>query len=355
MTTGDQGNNPWAWSGLLRWSLNYVDGTVDRPDATPMSAEDKAFLEKVMKDGIVDEGERMKFILKEATNAMEYYRARAAENENIGDPPITDEALEDLLVELRDIVEQIDFARAFCSLQGLPFLLGCIQQPEIPASIRHVCLGLLSTLGQNNPPVQQQLLELGALKILSDLFFDEATSTATKAKVMQSMSSLICNHEVCETVFTQLPQSPELFLAGLDPASASTSLRSKSLFFLRALVTSDLATSSRIRTFQKPILLVADGDSYLGEAASSELRELAIAFLERLLEDRKGGARLLLTRKNALAALGVQRISALRSLTGEDREFAQVELEHWENVMTLLSRATPEEESKDEETLLIKS
>lgn len=198
MTGGDQGNNPWAWTGLLKWSLNYVDGTKDVSDITPMSAEDKAFLEKVMREGIVDEGERMKFILTEATNAMEYYRSLAAESAGNVDPPITEDALEDLLQELRDIVEQIDYARAFCSLQGLPFLLGCIQQFEVPVTIRHVCLGILATLGQNNPPVQQQLLEMGALKTLSDLFFNEATADATKAKLMQSMSSLVRNHEVSD-------------------------------------------------------------------------------------------------------------------------------------------------------------
>mmetsp|Transcript_88335 Transcript_88335/g.245902 ORF Transcript_88335/g.245902 Transcript_88335/m.245902 type:complete len:342 (+) Transcript_88335:91-1116(+) len=340
--TGDQGNNPWAWAGLLKWSLNHVDGTKDNSEMTPMSPEDRAFLEKVMREGIVDEGERMKFILTEATKAMEYYRSLATDSSSAGDPPITEGALEDLLQELRDVVEQIDFARAFCSLQGLPFLLGCVQQPEVPESIRQVSLGILSTLSQNNPPVQQQLLEMGAIKTLSDLFFEDTTSNATKAKIMQSISSMVRNHELSENVFVSLPQAPELLVAGLDPASASLSLRSKTLFFLRALVTSDLAKSSQIQTFQNAVLLVAD-DSYLGEAVAPELREMAIAQLENLLVDRKGGASIILQRKDKLAALGVQRIASLRALKGEDRELAQVELDHWENFMVLLARAEPDQ------------
>lgn len=342
-----QASNPWAWTGLLKWSLNYMDGTRDTSDVSPMSEEDKAFLEKVMSEGIVDEAERMKFILTEATNAMEYYRS------NVGDPPITEEALEELLQELRDIVEQIDYARAFCSLQGLPFLLGCIQQEEVPVSIRQVCLGILSTLGQNNPPVQQQLLEMGAIKTLSDLFFDTQTTNATKTKIMQTLSSIVRNHELAENVFEQLPQSPSLFLEGLNPTTASVSLRTKSIFFLRALVTSDLATSARLRTFEGAIMLVVDTCLLTVDdetnTTSLELREMAIALVEKLLMDKKGGVKILLRRKDELVRIGVKRISSLRTLSGDDRELAQTELESWENVMVLLSRAEPEEADESKE------
>lgn len=66
---------------------------------------------------------------------------------------------------------------------------------------------------------------------------------------------------------------------------------------------------------------------------------MAVALLERLLEDQKGGAQIVLEKKDALIALGVQHITALRALMGEDREFAQVELEHWEGLMILLARS----------------
>ena len=71
-----------------------------------MSKEDREFLEKVMAEGIIDENERMKFILQEATKALEYYKAKFQGDSDVGDPPISDDDLEDLLQELRDIVEQ---------------------------------------------------------------------------------------------------------------------------------------------------------------------------------------------------------------------------------------------------------
>jgi hypothetical protein len=205
-------------------------------------------------------------------------------------------------------------------------------------------LGILSTLGQNNPPVQQQLLEMGAIKTLSDLFFDAKTTNATKTRIMQTLSSIVRNHELAENVFEQLPQSPELFLEGLNPTTASLSLRIKSIFFLRALVTSDLATSTRLQTFEKAIWLTVDTCLEDNSNTSLELREMAIALLEKLLVDKKGGVKILLQRKNELVQMGVKRIASLRKLSSEDRALAQTELDSWENVMVLLARSEPENE-----------
>eukprot|EP00934_Nitzschia_sp_Nitz4_P008134 Nitzschia sp. Nitz4//scaffold29_size155292//23429//24490//NITZ4_002639-RA/size155292-processed-gene-0.6-mRNA-1//1//CDS//3329546391//8124//frame0 len=351
---GDESDNPWAWTGLLKWSLNYVDGTADNANFTPMSKEDREFLEKVMQDGIVDEGERMKFILEEASKAMEYYRVSSIdEDEEVDAPPIEEEDLVELLQELRDIVEQIDYARAFCSLQGIPFLLGCIQQPAVPVSIRSVSLGIIATIAQNNPSVQHQLLEMGTIKSLCDLFYAQTSGDAFKAKIMQSISSIVRNHDLGEQVFANLPQAPQLFADGLAESS-SVSLRSKTLFFLRALVTSDTSDIERIKKFQTNIETVRD--SYLLASVDPSLREMTVAFVNQLLQDRKGGVQVLLERKSELVALGIQRISALRALTGDEREYGAVELEHWENAMLLLSRAEPETgNTASDQTLLLKN
>lgn len=330
-------NNPWAWLGLLKWSLSYSDGTRSSDGVSPMSPEDKAFLEKVMTEGIIDENERMKVILQEATKAMEYYKSKALGDADVSDPPIAEDDLEDLLQELRDIVEQIDYARAFCSLQGLPFLIGCIQEREaVPENIRMTCLGTISTLCQNNEPVQKLLLEIGAIKALSDLFFLEDTSMKMKAKIMQGIGSIVRSHEMAEAVFCSLPQAPSLFAEGLNPKSSSLQLQSRTLFFFRALITSDTADTARASRFENVVLCVAD--YYLEESISPDLREMAIAFLQQLLEQKKG-VDIVLKRRDALAALGVKRISKLRTLTGEDKDFAQQELDSWEAFMLLLARA----------------
>eukprot|EP00339_Tiarina_fusa_P027172 CAMPEP_0117069882 /NCGR_PEP_ID=MMETSP0472-20121206/49044_1 /TAXON_ID=693140 ORGANISM="Tiarina fusus, Strain LIS" /NCGR_SAMPLE_ID=MMETSP0472 /ASSEMBLY_ACC=CAM_ASM_000603 /LENGTH=322 /DNA_ID=CAMNT_0004792659 /DNA_START=197 /DNA_END=1165 /DNA_ORIENTATION=- len=310
-------SDPWAWLGLLKWSLNYVDGTRDNSDAVPMSAEDREFLEKVMKEGIIDENERMKEILRESAATMEYYKTQNTGGGG-GDPPLSTDDLEDLFQELRDY------------------------ESSIPQSIRSSCLGILSTLAQNNPHVQRELLEMGACKTLSDLFFASSSSASSKslqAKVMQAMSSMVRNNEIAEEVFCKLPQAPALFMKGLalSEGNNSTSLRTKSLFFLKALLTSDASTPERVKTFQTAIIHIVD--HYLDVELSPDLREMAISLLEQVfgrtllsLEILAGG------RKDVLVARAVQRIAQIRALTGEGTEFAQTELEHWENLLVVLAR-----------------
>ena len=396
MSGGGGGADPWAWLGLLKWSLSYSDGTRDNSDISPMSPEDRAFLEKVMKEGIIDENERMKFILEQTTSFFDYCKARAATAESDesksdvpADPPISEQDLQDLLLELQDIVEQIDFARAFCSLKGLPFLLGCVSSSSssssstttassnesvIPESIRLSCLGILATLCQNNPPVQQELLELGALKTLSEVYFaysaDECVNKSNndpqqqkqrqkyRAKLMQAISANVRNHPVAETVFTHLEQAPTLFQSGLDISGASSQLQSRTLFFLRALVTSDDADAKRVETFEPAIAYVVD--NYLNLSDNPDLVESSLGMIEQLLqpppiatkdnnnddnkdtedEAKKSPPRdipkCLLDRKEALDKLGRQKVNDLQSLTGDDREFAQVELDLWLSVLKLL-------------------
>lgn len=351
------GGDPWAWLGLLKWTLAHQDGTRPSDESmTPMSKEDREFLEKVMKEGIIDENERMKVILQEFSKAMDYYRSQQQPPKNDveemkEEPPISTEDLEDLLQELRDIVENIDWARAFVSIKGLNYLMGAITvTPDgagvdaIPESIRNLCLGILATLAQNNPPVQKELLEMGAIKALSDLFLAEHTPVTTKARIMQSLSAVVRNDELTEGVFDRLPQSPGLMVQGLDmdPGISNDSLRSKTLFFLSAFLTADTATSVRAEKFAGAIAMIA-GPQYLGERSDSSLRESSIGLLRQLLE-RHMSIPLLLERKDMLASLGVQRISQLRASadTREDAHVTQQELNDWESFLILLARAKPE-------------
>eukprot|EP00980_Cylindrotheca_fusiformis_P015433 scaffold4343_cov144-Cylindrotheca_fusiformis.AAC.11 len=158
---------------------------------------------------------------------------------------------------------------------------------------------------------------------------------AMKAKLMQAVSAIVRNHEVAESVFCNLPQSPALLAEGLNVQS-SKQLKSRTLFFFRALITSDTAGPTRSELFASAIIYIID--NYLDESNPADLREMAIELLEQLLQ-RKLATATILKRKDFLAALGVSRISSLRSLSGEEKEYAASELEHWESFMILLARA----------------
>ena len=342
MTSGGNNSNPWAWLGLMKWSLEYTDGTKPTSDAR-MSAEDRAFLEKVMAEGIIDENERMKTILKEVTAQMESWRTNASDCSREDE-----DTVEDLLDELRFIVEQIDYARAFQAMGGLSFLLGCVQRIEsIPRSTRLMCMGLIATLCQHNPPLQKELLELGSLRVLSNLFFEtqpeDDKDGQMRAKIMQAISANVRSHAMAEAVFCELEQAPQLLAQGLDPAAPQV-LRKRTLFFLRALVTSDCATKEWIQRFAALIVHAIDqnlleDDPTKRDDSYSELVEMTLAMVEQILEQRKR-VNEVLSRKDPIVAVAVKRVTALRALTGEDREFADIELKLWESVLLLLARAT---------------
>jgi hsp70-interacting protein len=377
------GGDPFAWLGLLKWSLSYSDGTSEGTQRQPMSAEDREFLETVMREGIVDESERMKEILRQVAQAVEEWKEdsepaggeQAGQGDDHGKKERQEREVSGLLDELRDIVENVDYARALCALKGLPFLIGCARERgRVPRSVRARCLSALAAAAQNNPPVQRGLLELGALGALSDLYFCEDRHSAdddadgeVRARILQALSAAVRGHELAEQVFGGLDQAPAVLGAGLGLAGPSPSaadaaaavppaVRRRALFLLRALVASDYADPGLADRFAVPIAGVAaraalgrdggggDGANEGGDsraaAASAELEEMGLSLLVQVLEQKRG-AGAVLPLKDALAGAGVERISALRRLEGEEREDAARELELWERLLRLLAEAAP--------------
>lgn len=305
-----------------------------------MSPEDREFLEKVMKEGIINEGDRMQEILKSVTETITQWK----------DSPWTQsqaEETEDALQELRDIVEQIDYARAFASMKGLPFLMGCAQEREhVPPSTRMLCLGIIATMAGNNPPIQKELLEMGAIRTLSEMFFAEQehdTNGKMRSRIMQALSAMIRSHDLAEQVFCRTEQAASLMESGLGlQKEEPTVLRQRTLFLLRALVTSDSADRDRIVRFGASIGFVSD--QFTVADADDRLREMTLGLLQQILEQGKS-VNVVLEQKNTLAARAVERVAALRALTGDDGEYAATELELWESILVLLARTTPDEVS----------
>lgn len=329
--TMSSNNNPWAWLGLLKWSLSYTDGTAPSNLNSQLSAEDKAFLEAVMQEGIIDENERMKTILKEMMELLEKWRTDGTRTEE------EVERVDDLLEELRDIVEQIDYSRAFAAIKGLDFVLGCVQEESIPTSTKIGCLGLMSTLCQHNPPVQQQFLELGSIRILSDIFFatsESGDSAQFQAKLVQAISANVRSFELAEAVFSQLEQAPALINRGLESSSAQ--LKKRTLFFLRAFLTSDVSEQLRVARFANSISCCID-HFVLNAACDGELAEIAVSLVNQLLE-KQFAVDTILERKTDIVGRGVKRVSDLRKLTGEDADLHRTELEQWESCIQLLAR-----------------
>ena len=388
-------SDPFAWLGLLQWSLKYSDGTHPSSDdnVTPMSAEDKAFLEMVMKEGIINENERMKTILYQVTQQIEIWKTQSVSTDFTAATKLDDDAsvdtVYDLLQELRDIVEQIDFARAFMSMKGITFLLGCIENKEniyLPMNIRQLSCAIIATLCQHNPPVQKECIELGAIKILYQLL-DQFTNKYDNTdeddehrksdalfceRIIQAISAIVRSYDLAESLFCQLEQANDIFRLGFmgahdnsidtavepqeqSPRVPPLNVRKRTLFFLRALITSDTTSIQRIQQFQSHIVYVIDhillplnesdtttqSNTSKNTNVDDEIIEMALGMIQQLLEQRIS-VNAILTRKHPLAATAVQRISILRKQQGSPNDNVAVELELWERLLSLLADAKPD-------------
>jgi hsp70-interacting protein len=380
----------WAWLGLLKWSLTYVDGTVpseDSPDFQQMSEEDKKFLEEVMQNGVINEGDRLKTILNQCVAYLDSIKddgkkepvdgesaaAQVNQNEEENSNPIpSEEEVKELLQEVQDIIGQIDFAKSFAAIGGIPFLIGCASQTNtVPQSVRAACLAVLGTLCQNNPSVQYTMLEQGNIPKLINIFFAEYvngvsngngdSSSPVQVRAVQAMSCFIRNHDVAEKIFCMNQEGKKMINCalgiysqtqestqtnGLPLPAPSTSLRSKALFFLQALLTSDSSDQERIRFFTDPIQYVATYFLDPNMEADSNIRETALSMLTRIM-DQKKGVNAILDVKNSLVGLGVKRVAEMRALEGEEKDYVEEELRLWEKLITEVARGIRDESNPD--------
>lgn len=369
---GGGGNNPNAWLGLLKWSLAYSDGTKPSGEnMKQMSKEDIAFLESVMKDGIIDEGERMKTILKDLTDSLEVmlgggFVAAASDTSDEQEEKrkeLDEDDMLDLMQELRDIVEQIDYARAFMAMGGIPFLLGCAASAA-PKSIKKGALSILSTMCQNNPPVQLSLLEQGHMPPLIQIFFDYTPGMdsdnegddSIREKVVQALSASIRGHSMAEHIFCQNEHGRLMLQLGLgmqkSAAAAaaaadkkpSDQLRKRSLFLLRAILTSDEATDECHKQYQSMISYICTHEINEEWEGNAEIREMNLAMLSQLLTKdppHKVASDTILSHKNQIGSFGVKRIDCIRKMEegSDEREYASLELEEWERIMVALAES----------------
>lgn len=122
-----------------------------------------------------------------------------------------------MLEELQEHVESIDMANDLHSIGGLVPLLDYLKNPN--ADIRSRAAEVVSTIVQNNPKSQQQVIECNGLeRLLVNFNFDDNIKVRTKA--LGAISSLIRHNKVATDAF-RLSNG----YAGLRQALASEDLR----------------------------------------------------------------------------------------------------------------------------------
>lgn len=227
------------WLGLLKWSLAVGDGT-SASEAKEMSAEDQAWLETVMREGVRDDPQRMDEVMQKVKQLLG------------GSSEVDLEVLQEDLEEVRDIVEQIDMAQVFTKFGGCDLLVGLAEErTKYPVELRALAVAIVGTVAQNNVTVQDILFNKQIVQRISRcLIASDETSELFKKKAFFAISCAVRGHAAAEEAFV-LVELPELFNHLLsfrseqDPSAYP--LRAKLFFLASALIVSDYCSVERIR------------------------------------------------------------------------------------------------------------
>lgn len=348
-----------TWAALLSWSMKQTStGGSETGDGTApsefkqMSKEDRDWLENVMKEGIVD-------LVKRAGEIIDSLKADCIVPSREKRPIEKQDELLDLLDELQDICEQIDFAMSLCQIGGLPPLLEiCHPGSNVADDLRGAVLGVIATVAQNNPFTQNALMNLNALPLIMNIAASSSTTTSVRLKALHAVSCIVRNFQPLETMFysgqyptrshfsdqgvyldvavetavetLNGPEALNLFLAAPE-----IKIRRKASFLLGALITNDSLSIEILNGYfdgcvedlvglVSPVSVI-EGD----EGLEVDLREITLRNLVCFAGKGKGSAMMEVYGDvlNQSKASAVTRINS-----GNGVENAQAELELWNSL-----------------------
>lgn len=320
--------DPNKWLGLMKWSMKYTDGTVPS-EFREMPEEDKAFLERVLAEGVMDETERIRDVLrildgehpsvvfaKKTENAAEVQEVSAGSEEQ--EEKASDEQLDEykdaLLDELLSRIDQIDNAMNFVKMNGLATMLALIKEND-RATTRALAAEVSSVVVQNNPFCQDAAVKIGLLEVLCQLTRD--ADTTCKVKALLAISCLVRNHDAAEERFLSDRCDGLKVLETLLINESDLRLQRKALFFLRYLVRSSPATAGAALDsgvfVNSAIRFIASDDVDLCESAIEGLTEFA-----GLGPDFAANLK---TPELELVAKLQQRIEQIDALEGDEKEY----------------------------------
>ncbi|KAM7269003.1 hypothetical protein ACFE04_024500 [Oxalis oulophora] len=189
------------------------------------------------------------------------------------------------LHELLILVEHIDNANDLHKLGGLVVVIKELNHPN--TEVRRLSAWVLGTASQNNPTVQKQVLEHGALEKLIKMV--KSTSVDEAIKALYAVSALIRNNFAGQELFYS-ESGVGMLQDLLSNSSIDIRLRKKAVFLVGDLAESHLENNSNA----EPILF-SDGDflkSVVDLTASKDLdlQEKALIAIKNLLQLRTAKA-----------------------------------------------------------------
>ncbi|XP_011075719.1 hsp70 nucleotide exchange factor FES1 isoform X1 [Sesamum indicum] len=255
--------------GMLQWAIGHSDpaklkeATLDIQHLSPedlkqRQMEIKELMEKL---NTPSDAKLMKIAIDDLNNLS---------------VPLEDRrrALEELLI----LVEPIDNANDLHKLGGLTAVIR--ELDNVDPEIRTISAWILGKASQNNPFVQNQILELGTLAKLMDMARSNYVEEATKA--LYAISALIRNNLEGQELFYM--EAGDMMLQNiLSNSSSDIRLRRKSVFLLADLVECQLDSrkSKEPPFFSNHLLLKSVVD--LMASADLDLQEKALYAVKKLL------------------------------------------------------------------------
>lgn len=285
-----------AWKGLFDWSMqNQTPQSAPPKQVTP---EAQRWFQEAMAQYTFDHVGRMrqiKAMLDDSSEAADVVQHK-----------------QDVLEELVEIVDNIDFAKDLTTIGGLPTLLSLLQDPH--ASLRWRAAEVVATCVQNNPPVQQWFMEGGAMPKLLQLMHDEDASCRTKA--LLALSCLIRLNPLALEVFRRKRGIPQLVEAANDE---DVRVQRKAFHLLRHVLHAhapDAIAACQLGAVQQAASQLASPDDDTWQAA--------LALVQQLAQDTDAAQHL---RQDKQLQHQLQTLeSRLQGLAGEDKEATEEEL-----------------------------
>ncbi|XP_002991501.2 hsp70 nucleotide exchange factor FES1 [Selaginella moellendorffii] len=177
------------WPGLLKWSLSRSDpGNQSQDPKKELSEEDRKWFMEAMQANSVDIVKRMKEISLVLQTPRQVLEEQGVSSQDI----------EGVLEELQDHVESIDMANDLKAVGGLNPLIGLLQDQYAP--IRARAAEVLSTVVQNNPKSQNDVMEHKGMEALLNTFSSDP-DVNVRAKALGAISSLIRNNKLGTNAF----------------------------------------------------------------------------------------------------------------------------------------------------------
>ncbi|CAL8993450.1 unnamed protein product [Prunus brigantina] len=256
--------------GMLQWAIGHSD-----PVQLKETARD---VEKLSPTDLSNRQVEIKQLMDELKTPSDAQLMQVAIND-LSNSSLSLEDRHRALEELLILVEPIDNANDLNKLGGLVVVTRELDHSD--ADTRKMAAWVLGKASQNNPIVQKQVLELGALSKLMKMVKSDFAEEATKA--LYAVSALIRNNVAGQELFYE--EAGHLLLQNImSESSIDIRLRRKAVFLLGDLAECQLENREKdeLPFFSSRIFLKSVVD--LTSSADLDLQEKALVALKNLLQ-----------------------------------------------------------------------